>query len=282
MAIFKMQWVFNQGRNGWTESHYITAPSMDVARTVALNLAIFRQQLCGKGVVLEGMRLGDPLVRGSTLIERVPTLASPVQEVADAPWSSGIFSLRYGTGGTGAAANTYRRNYLMRGLPWICFDGSEERQNVKINGAYQKTFADLFDALKNAGAALKANTKNTAAAVIEDAETGVGGGLTFTTQANHGFAVRDTVLLAGLKYTWKPSNGRAIVIDLPATDKFTIGLKPGQFVPSGLFFAPAFVQRVIFFNPTLRGWTFLRQVKKATGASFFSTVGKYKTRSTRY
>lgn len=114
MAVYKCTLIFNQDRNGWTETYYTIAATFAQATSYLDTMVAYRQTMLGKGSALEAYRLSDENVIGDALLRPIPwTDADGKAGVTDTPWNSALIRLE--------AGSLYRRSLFLRGLPdeWI-------------------------------------------------------------------------------------------------------------------------------------------------------------------
>lgn len=119
MPMFKMTWVFNWGRAGWSESWYVEQDDIVSALFIAKGqLAGLRKKLLGKGAILETAIVSDVAVDGDSLTEEIPLLGDfkAADLDADTPWNAMYCRCE--------AANRARRQMWLRGIPdsWIVID----------------------------------------------------------------------------------------------------------------------------------------------------------------
>jgi hypothetical protein len=270
---YKLTMVFNQGRQGWTESFYASAGTLAKAVDDCTALGAKRGAMLGGGCVIDGLRIQFPLVRGSTRLIAVPPRADPGIAAARHPWTAILLSIRAIGVADGDATSVYRRNFELRGFPQDAVSGVMDTNQEHLSAAFTTALNEYFAQLKAMGASIKGNTKGTDSTAI----TAVAAGdniTTLTAAGAHGLVAGDKVLLAGFSYGWKILNGRTIVQSANG-----LSIVVPKISGAGVFFPPAYIQKQGGSFPTITDYTFLRTVTKDTGHSFFATRGRYKKRS---
>lgn len=115
MPIFKGTFIFNQGRNGWSEVYYVDTDGYDNAKARFARLSRSRAGLLGKGTSIDGVRVSDE----SVLNDAYPVDVGDVvtfDATTDTPWNSIYVRAQAGA--------LYRRQFHLRGVPdsWITID----------------------------------------------------------------------------------------------------------------------------------------------------------------
>lgn len=118
MATFKVTFIFNEGRQGWSETWYKTPSGTGAgaieARDSAITLAGLRKVLLGEGAQLEAIRVSNVAIRGDSLVYAFNlTTPSNPDRAADLP-SNGMLARV-------EATDLYRRQMWLRGMrdEWI-------------------------------------------------------------------------------------------------------------------------------------------------------------------
>lgn len=118
MPTYKTTFIFNEGRQGWSETWYIepagTGAGIIEARDLAITLSGLRKTMLGEGAQLEALRVSDVAIRGDSLIHsfNLTTPANP-DLAADLPSNGMLARVEAGA--------LYRRQMWLRGMrdDWI-------------------------------------------------------------------------------------------------------------------------------------------------------------------
>lgn len=118
VATFKATFIFNEGRQGWSETWYssgaTTGATINDVYGDAVALSILRKQMLGEGATLEALRVSDIAIRGDSRFTEffIPTPANQ-DLAADLPSNGMLARVEAGA--------LYRRQMWLRGMrdEWI-------------------------------------------------------------------------------------------------------------------------------------------------------------------
>lgn len=267
MPTFKITYVFNAHRYGWSETWYTTVSTHDIALQAAKSVAPKRARLLGNGNVLEMARVSDVDIPQDSKVYFFGGDQAVQVDDADTPWNAILARVEAGP--------LYRRQCWLRGIPdsWIVL------QSVNgINlppGALNQAFNQFKIAILANGFALRVIDKSPpngtpvdVTAIANGAEgkvalsiAGIVGGPGKEVRIK-GFIGPDKFLLNGVHKIISNAGG-VVTIDLD----FNLLTNPAANV------AGKGVSRVIIYAP-IEDAILLRPAKKSTGRAFFVSRGR--------
>lgn len=109
MAFWKIGFIFNSGRNGWTETWYMEASQIAEVTPAALNFATQRQRLCGKFATIEAIRVVSEAKPKIHVINPTQFVASSGELASDTPWNAVLARVS-------TTDRMYQRNVTLRGV----------------------------------------------------------------------------------------------------------------------------------------------------------------------
>lgn len=270
MPFFKVVYIFNSGRNGWTETWYMNKSNIQAVEIPAKNVAAYRAGLCAKYATIEAIRVvSEDKPRIHFVVPTNYVVGSGVGS-ADTPWNAIQVAVT-------SDDNLYQRTQILRGVDdeWIKrgIDG-----NIPItNNGDLKPPLEAFKASARAnGLLFKARAKSGEGGIERDATIwskdaaghlqcalvggtyGPGAQITFSGVTGPGAS-------QFIKGTHKVRSYAANLLTLETT-------VPGDVDPTtwtngkGRAFIP-FYPIAYYFEP-------LRPMKRSTGRAFFVTRGR--------
>lgn len=266
MPQYKVSFIFNQNRFGWSETWYLNVSNIPAAKTAGQKLAMARAKILGRQSILEAFRVTDveqPRICGLVVLDALGT----AEYDTDTPWNGVLVSV--------CAQDLYHRSFILRGLPdvFIHWDNIENRMTITGEGV--TAFKPMRDALKGQPWQLRVISKDPAdvgQGFNGPLAAGDGGNTTFAyihpalsagdTVRISGYVGPDAKMLNGVHKVLK-NTGAAITIDLPfatLTDAAAnLGGKTGR-------------RKITYIAVT--DATVLWPRKKSTGRAFFVPLGR--------
>lgn len=270
MAInAKVTYIFNFGRNGWSETWYqATSDNLDQVMILARQVATKRAALLAKGASLEAIRVSDEQVSGDSILETTPNKLATTEASTkdpDTAWNCWL--------GRATSGSLYRRSVWFRGAPdeWIIWDPTTLK--FAPVPTFAKAVADFEAILVKNVFAIKALGKELAFSPItkiSKIEEGVGGKYKITATA-HGFVNTDSVRVYGVKGdnisdvngVWEVFNATADTFEIPLN------------VSVGFLYKGGGKVRVRKYKyPQIDFLEYVRAAKRDTGRAFFVTRGR--------
>ena len=269
MPTYKVTWIFNQHKQGWTETFYRTASNYTDAKNFALAHVPTRLGLCGRGVTIEAIRISDVDILGDGCLEVNPPNQGPYPADADNPWCAALVGLCAGD-------RLYRRSLWLRGIP----DSWMARDAVTGDCGFPTVMKSRVDALINhlkisnwKLKVIKKTGAGTAPATITNiSDNPATGRIVFTTTLA-GLTVGDTVRVTDfsgpdkkkLNKTWK-------IMSITGTDIEVDG-KFADLEDATLDAGGKMKRRIIDYVDVEEG-SLLRCMWKKTGRAFFVPAGR--------
>lgn len=136
MPTYKVDWIFNQGRAGWTETWYASHTTIEDAMKVGKEGAAVRARLLGQGARLEHVRVSDVDILRDSLAEDVNVVPSNDGSIADTPWNAILCRIN--------ATELYRRQLWLRGVPDIWIDLDLGNPNANLGRVLARPQFDAF------------------------------------------------------------------------------------------------------------------------------------------
>lgn len=275
MPYFKVSYIFNRGRLGWSESWHIQENDSKSAIEFAKENVPYRKKLLGSYAHLEGIRVSDVAVVGDARTYTGPELfedtENKVNDVTDPPWSSILCRAR--------AQDNNARQVWIRGVPdnVIKFDQVNERW-IWQDTDYQKLFkAWASHCTRNPAFLIRGTERNTgatAAIAVRDFICTQANQVIITTAADHSFQVGHQVRLLHFRARLlRVGRGPYYVLSTNGNREFTVLVPGADIFP---LFSPknARVTRHIIGYFPITELTMERAAKKSTGRAFFVSPGR--------
>jgi len=270
MPYIKTTFIFNSGRNGWTESWYQDGSQLSGARQPALTVAAKRDNLVGIGGTLEAIRntTVDKPKKSVVFASGLPIGTDPPN--ADTPWN-GILARVYSTNGD------YSRNVYLR-CPvdgWI---------NRLANGTFNPNatnalpaFTAFISALTGAAFRFSARDKTGDGGTLRTVTQFEKDGATNRLKANvvgstigpGGYVTFSEVTGLGAKAFTK---GKHKVKSNTGTVVETETIIPADIFPTS--WSPGKLRDYLITYPLVGTGEILRVTKRDTGRAFFVTRGR--------
>lgn len=268
MAVYKATYIFNTGRQGWTETFYLDRATRVAAYNSAAQVGLVRALMMGKGAVLEAIRTSDVIIPGDSDYVVVGNLGEDVvlADNRDLPETAWLIRAD--------SAGLYRRMVYMRGLPddwtrwnqvtstWLPVAEFVQAFGAWSNEALNQDFK--IQAISKVDAAVNQKVVSNAAAD--------GTGVTYTATA-HGYAVNDKVKVSRLQGTGAKYANRVGIIDVVAANTFHF-LAPDAVGQAILISKPGIARRQQIIYVSINSFTMLRPVSHKTGRAFFVPRGR--------
>lgn len=272
MAIFQLTFIFNAGRQGWSELFYVDRETGAEASASANAVGAKRKALIGKGTILEAIRVSNVDVFSDSFVDfSVGNTPSPFTAdlVRDNPSNGWLVRCEAGT--------LYRRSMWLRGIPdvWIRFDSTDFRPI--IDPGLLSNFDSWAAKAVTEGFKMRAFDKGVAnpRKQITDLLFDGANGVIRVTVPGHGYSTNDQVHISTPKgQNAKQAKGVWSVM-APTTNTFDIRPKSGTvFLGPIIYTGSGLSHRQQFIYPTLNGYYLTRPAKKDTGSAFFVPRGR--------
>jgi len=137
---YKVTFLFNQNRLGWSETYYINLSSLPAVLTATIALEKARSPMLGTGSVLEAARISD--VDKPRQCSLYPADELPLnEEFTDTAWNGILVELCAGN-------NEYHRSLILRGVPdvWIVYNPTTGQ--MAVTNTATKAFGNFLVQLK--------------------------------------------------------------------------------------------------------------------------------------
>lgn len=140
MATYKVTFLFNQSRLGWTETHYTTTSTLLQAQNATFALATKRATLLGQGTIIEAWRISDVDKPRQCSLFTAPALSAN-EDPTDTAWNGILIEVCAGN-------REYHRNLIIRGVPdrWINWDPTAGQ--MMVNNVAQQRHTGFCNQLK--------------------------------------------------------------------------------------------------------------------------------------
>lgn len=268
MAVFKFTWIFNDYRQGWSESWYYTGSNIESSTVTSSSGATVRMRLIGKNVILEAARVSDVTIRGDSTFTPFAGVQPVQAAVQDTAWNCWLCRVEAGA--------LYRKSMYLRGCPddWI----AQEENGQFIQPQALRNAIGEFQDFAIGTLALRVAEKIPDASYIKIT------GITADPDGYIRFAAAATGAVLGDTVTVKSYQGpdRSIL-----NGQHAVRAGDGASVTINTLFALlldplANVKGVIakrnIIYPTVTRIRPLRPVKRSTGRAFFVPVGRRRRR----
>jgi hypothetical protein len=275
----KVTFVFNDGRQGWSETWYLGAiVDLGTAAARAATLGVARRELLARGVSLEYIRTSDEAVLGDSLVSitRAAVAGGTVAGglAPDTPYNAILVRAQAGA--------LYRRQVWLRGIPddWIRRNATDP-PFYQAPGQQVALASFLLELTKAPAFAIRAIAKEAGVTVPRRVN-----GVTFNGATGryvldvgaHGFANNDQVRVRAAK----PASAAALngVFGLTGVTGTTVEITPSPAdggIVGYLAGSASIAKRVIAYYPINFGVA-VRYAKRATGRAFFVPRGRRRVR----
>jgi len=280
----KIVFFFNQGRWGWTETYYWTAPggTIQAAKADAYKLAEARLPLLNSNCKLEALRVGDQAVNGAgDLVFTGPSNVAQPGGAAQEPWEALLIDLT----ATGLPAILYHRKVMLRGLPasWNTWTNAAPIQGPAnpflLNSltGYGRVLRNLQPGLQGRFA-IRASNKNVAVSprtpIVGASLVQPGGYFVVTPAAGPTWAIGQRVHVSKAK--GPGTRGMNADAYITAINGGALTLSSRQTCPSTTVSleGAAVIYPRNYVYPAITTLSADRFVKRDTGRSFFGTRGR--------
>ena len=270
MAIFKATMIFNAGRQGWTESFYLTAADYASADPRMIALAAARIPMLGLGASLEAYRLSNEAIFGDALT--VPysygdngSNAGLARDVAN---TCALMRVQ--------ATDLYRRTVTIRGVPdeWVYYTVADNSMSLK---------RELLQAMTVFGIALVTNSFQIKSVSKDDADVALKKldnatvdpvkGVRIVPLGGNNYANGDVVRISKARGTnMQFVNGTWTVTEAGALDFFIRSYPPNP--PGILYLDSGEIRRKRPAYTNINRASPLRPASRKTGRAFFVPRGR--------
>lgn len=195
MPTYKCTWLFNAGKQGWSESWYWDGATHEDCRQAAGPVTSARRLLMAKGTIIEAVRISDISIRGDSIYLDEGPLPAPTGDVGERDEIDTAWLCRF------EAGPNHRRMVLLRGLwdSWVFWD--PVTQTYPIPNEFRQKFNSWVRAIQRQGFKLRVIDNNPAVAgnwLVTSIVAGVGS-LTITAPGST-LVQNDMLRLSGGKY----------------------------------------------------------------------------------
>lgn len=290
MPVYKVDFIFNSQRQGWSETFYQTVSSSDLAIQNAVTVGQARIKLLGNQNQIDAIRVSDVAILGDSVVDE--TLAQQNTRIGaatarDLPAVSVL--------GRATSENKYRRQIWVRGIPdsWTEFDPATGRSTLRETAAFVTAWNTWVAQVVGKGYSLRCINKDTVQKPITGVVINPANNQTAIKCVGHGYVPGTMIRIRGAKFANDPgdtldSKGKSLVNgvwqvrvvendpppapQLNPVDWFEI---PSQFI--GV--TPAYVsggnaqERVPTYK-VIDFMTYSRSAKRDTGRAFFVPRGR--------
>lgn len=270
MPQYKITFVFNTCRYGWSETWYWQGADFASVKNKTLLLASARWKILGQGAVLEAARISDVATPRICGLIQIPA-GVPNENPTDTPWNGILANV--------CAQDLYHRSIIFRGVPddWIAFQPN--LCNWGPTNVGKDAINNFASSLKTNGFQLRVVEKSAGNLTGHDvtAIAASDKGMTNVTAAGVGGVKGENLKLKDFKGDDKRIiNGSHKILKV-AGDVYTIQLRfLDMDNPAGLTLGQAFRQSITYIG--VDKLEPLRPAKKSTGRAFFVSRGRQPNR----
>lgn len=278
MAVFKIDFLFNQLNRGFSETWYMDTADIQTAMASAKSVAKLRSLTCARDVAFEAIRVSDVAVNGDSLIFTDTTTYAQPDRPGDVTAVGILVRCMSGT--------TYRKPLVLRGLPDDWLDRSNTPGKILLNDVGKKPVKAYLQAVITAGWRFRCRPKVTDLADYSPitAVAAVGGNVSLTAVSCAAVAaIVHTgyyIQIRGCRKSAAALNGVWNVQDEPVSPVIHIGL---NFVGHLSFlqspdWAKAKARYLLYTYQSMSDYTILDGRTRKSGKAFFVPAGRSRRR----
>lgn len=272
MANIQVTYIFNAGRQGWSETWYVQRDSLSEAQLPVFDVGTARKGLLGKGATLEASRISDVDVFSDSLVDTTignTPASSTASLVRDNPSNAWLARVNSGT--------LYRRAMWLRGLPdaWVAFNSTTL---LPILDPLLLSNFGLF-ATKVVQAGFRMRVLDKSGATPEKGITALALDIPTNritvTVPGHGYNALDKVRIRKCSGTNAKQVNGLYTVFAPTTNTFDIFPPTGKVFLGPITYAGGgVVRKQNITYPLISSLELIRPAKRDTGRAFFVPRGR--------
>lgn len=263
MSIYKVNFFFSRGKQGWSETYYTTDVPEATAKSKAQTLLQKRVSLLGNDVSIEEARLSDDSVQRDAVL--IPTGGLPVFGPYESVPGFVCWCVRLFSG------SKYWRHSYLRSYPQIT-DNPQTDAEKALTKQWGQALAQFLNYLTGGSFTMKILERpptNPNIGISTFSPNTTTGKTLVTTVSAHGLVEGNTVAIYNLR-GYKPLPGRRLVRTATSTT-FEIDYVPVGVYP--LYNGKAFARKVTASYPVLNDWNELGLRHRDVGRPFGVQAG---------